>query len=110
MSEKKTLTPRLRYWREHLQACASRGMSVSAYAAAEGLKVGGLYEAKSRLRKLGLWPVQGPRFVRLQAEEPIRAAAPSNAPLCRVSLPNGVVVETAGADLAALLQAAAHLR
>lgn len=110
MSEKKALTPRLRYWREHLQACASRGLSLSAYAAAEGLKVGALYEAKSRLRKLGLWPVQGPRFVRLQGEPPARVTTSSSPSLCRVSLPNGVVVETAGADLATVLQAAAQLR
>ena len=109
MSDKKGVTPRLRYWSEHLQTCAARGMTLSAYAAAEGLKVGALYEAKSRLKQRGLWPLPGARFVRVLPGRSSAAGAAS-APLCRVTLPNGVVVETAGGDLATVLQAAAQLR
>lgn len=62
MSSSKSLSPRQRYWLAHLQACAQGGLSLAAYASAQGLKVGALYEAKSRLRKLGAWPPSGPRF------------------------------------------------
>ena len=51
MSSSKSLSPRLRFWLAHLQACAQQGVSLSAYASAQGLKVGALYEAKSRLRQ-----------------------------------------------------------
>ena len=80
---------------------------MSDYAAEHGLKVGGLYEAKSRLRRRGLWPVLAPRFVRVQAMPATKA--PPLPSVYRVSLPNGVVVETAGGELAAVLAAAAQL-
>lgn len=109
MSDKNAVTPRLRYWSEHLQTCAARGMTLSAYAAAEGLKAGALYEAKSRLKQRGWWPLPGSRFVRVHPGRS-STAAPAGSPLCRVTLPNGVVVETAGSDLATVFQAAAQLR
>ena len=108
MSSLKLLSPRLRYWLAHLQACARRGMSVSAYASAQGLKVGALYEAKSRLRKQGAWPPSVARFVRVQAS-PAGAKEGSRASLFRVSLPNGVVVEMAGGEVSTVLEAAARL-
>ena len=46
MSKGSSLTPRQQFWAEHLQQCAERGQSLAAYAAAHGLKIGGLYEAK----------------------------------------------------------------
>ncbi|MBI4694407.1 MAG: hypothetical protein HY749_10335 [Gammaproteobacteria bacterium] len=84
-------------------------MSLAAYAASEGVSIGALYEAKSRLRRSGLWPLPGARFVRVQAASR-QAGSPAGPPLYRVSLPNGVVVETAGGDLTTVLRAAAHLR
>ena len=56
MSKGSSLTPRQQFWAEHLRQCAERGQSLAAYAAEHGLKVGGLYEAKSQLRRHGLWP------------------------------------------------------
>ena len=107
MSTVSSLTPRQQFWTEHLRQCAERGQSLAAYAAAHGLKVGGLYEAKSRLRRRGLWPAAGSRFVRVQ---PTRTGeAPQVATVYRVSLPNGVVVEAAGGELSAVLRAAAQL-
>ena len=107
MSKGSPLTPRQQFWAEHLRQCAERGQSLAAYAAAHRLKVGGLYEAKSHLRRRGLWPVAAPRFVRVQAtrtSEPTQVSS-----VYRVSLPNGVVVETAGGELSAVLRAAAQL-
>ena len=57
MSTVSSLTPRQQFWAEHLRQCAERGQSLAAYAAAHGLKVGGLYEAKSHLRRRGLLPL-----------------------------------------------------
>ena len=107
MSTVSSLTPRQQFWAEDLRQCAERGQSLAAYAAAHGLKVGGLYQAKSRLRRHGLWPVAGPRFVRVQ---PTRASQPpQGSTVYRVSLPNGVVVEAAGGELSTVLRAAAQL-
>ena len=107
MSKGSSLTPRQKFWAEHLRQCAERGQSLAAYAAEHGLKVGGLYEAKSQVRRRGLWPAAASRFVRVQ---PTRAnEAPLLPTVYRVSLPNGVVVETAGGELSAVLRAAAQL-
>ena len=107
MSKGSSLTPRQQFWAEHLRQCAERGQSLAAYAAEHGLKVGGLYEAKSQVRRRGLWPAAASRFVRVQ---PTRAnEAPLLPTVYRVSLPNGVVVETAGGELSAVLRAAAQL-
>ena len=107
MSKVSSLTPRQQFWAKHLQQCAERGQSLAAYAAEHGLKVGGLYEAQSHLRRRGVWPAPTPQFVRVQAT---RAGTAALAPtVYRVSLPNGVVVETAGGELSAVLRAAALL-
>ena len=106
MVKESSLTARQQFWVAHLRACAARGQSLSAYADDEGLSIGALYEVKSRWRRRGLWPVPSPRFVRVQA-----ASAPTAVPpaLYRVSLPNGVVVESAGGDWSAVSSAAARL-
>jgi hypothetical protein len=108
MSSSKSLSPRLRYWLAHLQACAQQGVSLSAYASTQGLKVGALYEAKSRLRKQGAWPPSGARFMRVQAPSVSANESPRGS-LFRVSLRNGVVVEVAGGEVSAVLEAAARL-
>ena len=107
MSTVSSLTPRQQFWAEHLRLCAERGQSLAAYAAAHGLKVGGLYEAKSRLRRRGLWPAAASRFVRVQATR--ASETPPVPSVYRVSLPNGVVVEAAGGELSTVLRAAAQL-
>ena len=65
MSTVSSLSPRQQFWAEHLRQCTERGQSLAAYAAAHRLKVGGLYEAKSRLRRHGLRPAAASRFVRV---------------------------------------------
>jgi hypothetical protein len=107
MTKPSSLTARQQFWAEHLRVCANRGQALSSYAAEQGLSVAALYEAKSQLRRKGLLPTPSPRFVRVQAPATtLGAALPS---LLRVSLPNGVVVESAGNDLASVLSAAARL-
>ena len=101
MTKRSSLTARQQHWVAHLQACAVRNLTLSAYAAEQGLSVGALKQARTRLRGLGLWPVAAAGFVRVET-----APAPV---MVRVSLPNGVVVETAGSELDAVLLAAARL-
>ena len=107
MSKGSPLTPRQRFWVEHLRRCAARGQSLSAYAAEQGLKVSSLYEAKAQLRRRGLWPAPTPQFVRVQAVRPAEATLVPTT--FRVSLPNGVVVEAAGGEWSAVLSAAVQL-
>ncbi len=83
-------TPRQRFWLEHLEACRAQGGSLKAYALAHDLSPGALYAAKSDLMRRGALsastlPVPAPRLL------PVHIAR--GAPMFRVLLPNGVVVE-----------------
>ena len=103
MTKRSSLTTRQQHWVAHLQACSERRLTLSVYAAEQGLSAGALQQARTRLRRLGLWPVAAAGFVRVET-------APAPAPvMVRVSLPNGVVVETVGSELDAVLSAAARL-
>ena len=101
MTKRSSLTTRQQHWVAHLQACSERRLTLSVYAAEQGLSAGALQQARTRLRRLGLWPVAAAGFVRVET-----APAPV---MVRVSLPNGVVVETVGSELDAVLSAAARL-
>ena len=80
----------------------------AAYASEQGLSAGALYQAKTRLRGRGLWPVvPKAHFARVEPTEPPMVMSPLH---WRVSLPNGVVVELAGGEVGAVLSAAASLR
>lgn len=108
MSNRLQLTARQRFWLRHLRACARRRQPLSQYAAEHGLTSGALYEAKARLQRLGALaaPVRAAAFVHVAELTP---PSPPPPVLCRVRLPNGVVVESAGAALAEVLSAAARL-
>jgi hypothetical protein len=85
-----THTPRQRFWLEHIEACRTQGGSLKAYALAHDLSPGALYAAKSDLKRRGALsastlPVPAPRLL------PVHIAR--GAPVFRVLLPNGVVVE-----------------
>ena len=90
MDEAKRLTEKQIFWRDHLKACEAQGMSLSAYAQAQGLKLQSLYDWKWRLGKLGLLACasEGDRFVAVQVEPPAVERG-----VCRVHLTNGVCVE-----------------
>jgi hypothetical protein len=108
MSNESSLTPRQRFWLEHLRRCTELGQPLSAYAAEHGLSLCALYEAKRCLRRRGLWPAAASgRFVRVQLSPETTKAALNS--VYRISLPNRVVVEVAGGDLGAVLSAAARL-
>jgi G:T-mismatch repair DNA endonuclease (very short patch repair protein) len=98
---------RQQFWLDHLRRCAERGQSIAAYAAARGLHVSSLYEAKSQLRRRNAGQPRSSRFVRVNAPRTVEVAQTTG--LYRITLPNGVVVETAGGELSAVLSAAAQL-
>jgi len=102
------LTARQRYWLEQIRACEATGMSLTGYAAANGLEVRSMYTAKKVLiRKGALTRRAGQEFVRAQAA----ASAGSE---WRVELPNGAAVGFSGAvdarTLSIVLDAVAGLQ
>lgn len=50
------LSVTMQAWLGHVRAASERGMTLSAYAAQEGLSAGALYQAKAQLMKVGAWP------------------------------------------------------
>jgi hypothetical protein len=50
------LSEKMSAWLGHVRAASERGVTLSAYAAQEGLSAGALYQAKAQLMKVGAWP------------------------------------------------------
>jgi hypothetical protein len=42
-------------WLSHVRAASEQGVTMAAYAAAQGLSAAALYQAKSQLMKMGAW-------------------------------------------------------
>ena len=83
-------TPRQRFWLAHIEACTEQGSSLKAYALAHDLSPAALYAAKSDLKRrralpASTLPVPAPKLL------PVHIVR--SAPMFRVLLPNGVVVE-----------------
>ena len=89
MENNSGLTDRQRFWLEHLRACGSG--SLKAYAAAHGLDVRALYDAKAGLKRKGALSSGGPRLVRARQAQ-TRSALGG---YCRVHLPNGTAIDIA---------------
>ena len=102
------LTERQQYWLEQIKACDASGMSVSAYAAEQGFRVGAMYAGKKSLIGKGLLPpAAGARFQRVQTQ------AVNIGSEWRVRFPNGVSVEFSGSadsgSLSTILSTVARL-
>ena len=82
------ITPRQRFWLEHLKACQEQGQSLKAYARAHDLSVSALYAAKAALKRRGTIVESSAPASKLI---PVRVATAAS--MVRVLLPNGVVVE-----------------
>ena len=90
------LTERQQFWLAHIRACGNG--SLKAYAAAHDLRLGALYEAKSKLRRLGVLEPSSPRATSPRlVRVPAATRPPSPPTMCRIHLRNGTVVEVAGA-------------
>jgi hypothetical protein len=90
----KDLSERQRYWLKHLRAAARKGEPLAAYAERLGLSKSSLYEAKRRLRAIGVISsvpertTSSPEFVRVALPEASRVRAS-----LRVRLGSGALLE-----------------
>jgi hypothetical protein len=99
-------TERDRYWLEHESAIKTSGQSAKAYAAEHELSLHALYQARKRLRAMGL--LAAARRQRSDCKTTARPVAFSKVELTtprtsrpdfRLSLPNGLVLEWSGSEL-----------
>ncbi len=99
------LTERQRKWLSHVRAAEGRGEALTAYAKRRGLSVWSLYEAKRRLREVGVIPAartentskaRAVRFVELAVRKAPAAVAATGSSL-RIQLTNGTVLEWSAA-------------
>jgi hypothetical protein len=90
----KDLSERQRYWLKHLRTADRKGEPLTAYAERLGLAKSSLYEAKRRLRALGVISsvpertTSSPDFVRVELP-----AAPRVRASLRVRLASGALLE-----------------
>ena len=99
-------TERDRFWLDHESAIRSSGQTAKEYAAAQDLSLHALYQARKRLRALGL--MERSRTVRTDRKSAAKPMSFSKVELAtprrsqadfRLSLPNGVVLEWSGSAL-----------
>jgi hypothetical protein len=95
-----------RYWLDHEAAIKDTGQSAKAYAAEREISLHALYQARKRLRAMGLLEAVRRRrsdcktlpapvsFSKIELTTP-RVSRPD----FRLSLPNGLVLEWSGAEL-----------
>ena len=98
-------TERDQFWLDHEAALAASEQTAQAYAAEHDLSHHAFYQARKRLRALGLWsaaarrpekksPAKAVAFSKVE----VRSPRPSPAEF-RLSLPHGFVLEWSGAEL-----------
>ena len=80
-------------WLGHIRAASEQGVPLAAYAAAQGLSAGALYQAKRVLMDSGAWPRTSPRksSAPLSAFVPVQVERRSSA--CRLSHVSGWSIE-----------------
>jgi hypothetical protein len=103
MTDSPEPTERDRFWLDHETAVAASGQTAKAYAAEQGLSLHAFYQARKRLRVLGLLstvdlrrkPTAKPgAFAKIERMEPLRSAADF-----RLGLPSGITLEWSGSEL-----------
>lgn len=109
MRRREAATERDRFWLEHEAKLATSEGTAKAYAAEHGLSLHAFYQARKRLRALGLLTMGAPRRSPKQGKAPtprpvrfsrveVRVPRPSGAEF-RLSLPGGAVLEWSGEKL-----------
>lgn len=97
-------TERDQFWLDHEAKLSGTELTAKAYAAEQGLSLHALYQARKRLRMLGLLPpAASPRSSKKSSAKAVSFAkvelrSPTAAEF-RLSLPNGYVLEWSGAEL-----------
>jgi hypothetical protein len=61
------LSVKMSAWLGHVRAASEQGVTVAAYAAAQGVSAAALYQAKSQLMKMGAWPRTSAPRVRVRS-------------------------------------------
>jgi hypothetical protein len=98
MGSQRSASDRDRFWLTHDEAQRASGKSAKEYAAAAGISVQALYQARKRLRARGLLARgRAPGAVARFAKVAVAPTAGIEAPRFRIELPNGAVLEWSGA-------------
>ncbi len=106
-SERPKPTERDQFWLDHEKAQGASGQTAKEYSAAQGLSLQAFYQARKRLRALGLLAAAPDR------RKPIRTVSPVNGvsfskiavtpvatdSLFRLELPGGMALEWSGGDV-----------
>lgn len=99
-------TERDRYWLEQSRALAASGKNAKTFAQEQGLSIHAFYQARKRLRKLGLLSAgparRSPKKKTIgfsKVEVRTLTAPPISGADFRLCLPNGLVFEWSGATL-----------
>lgn len=84
------LTEKQQYWLEHVEQAQSQGLSMSGYAKQHGLNLKLFYNMKGILQQKGVLSKteKAMALLPVQINQAVRESSH-----CRVSLPNGVVIE-----------------
>ena len=98
LRKSKSLTPEQEKWRKRLSDWKESGESQMVFARRHGLELKHLYNWKSRLGKLGLWPEAPASFIRASVM-PEAEVSPLH---CLVRLQNGICLELDPGSLASL--------
>lgn len=90
------LSVKMAGWLGHVRAASEQGLTIAAYANAQGLSAAALYQAKSVLMKCGTWP----RTTQRSSSNKLRAKASAFVPVrvastrsCRLSHVSGWSIE-----------------
>jgi hypothetical protein len=78
---------------EHLKKARQEGLSISAYARTHGIPAQRIYDSIARLRRRGLLPdlsVKRDKFIAVKITPPPPV---SNAAVCRMLAPGGLIIE-----------------
>ena len=92
----KPKTAKQAYWLKHLTAASACDDSLSEYAIKHGLNIKALYQWKSKLTKLGLYPSTSAESRSAFIEVRTRPPEPLQKETCTVTLDNGNRIEFIG--------------
>jgi hypothetical protein len=102
------LTQKQQEWLQHAQQADLQGISMVEYAKRHHLNLKLFYHNSSVLRKKGALPETGNNKKLVPVSlSPIQSDTPQIP--CRISLPNGVVIELPSTELASILTYASRL-
>ena len=103
--QRQQLTERDQFWLDHETAQSASGQTAKEYAAAQGLSLHAFYQARKRLRALGLLAAVPDRSKRVRKQSRSQAVSFSKIavtpaspdPRFRLELPGGMALECQGA-------------